>query len=147
MPRTKSKTITIPATGSVGGRPKGVKNLRTRIKNQAIDRAVEQQLARMTEAEIEALTPLSVLELAMRNAVRAGDFVAAAAAAEKAAPYRHAKQLATPPEMQMPWELRPDPPSCPDEPGPPGGPIDERRGLRSDPPPCPTEPGPANPIW
>jgi hypothetical protein len=72
----------------------------------------------MSDEEIEALTPLATLLLAMRNAVRAGDFVAAAAAAEKAAPYVHAKQLATPQEHNLPAELMPDLPAMGDEPGP-----------------------------
>jgi hypothetical protein len=125
MSKTDANTGKTAKNPNGAGRRKGSVNMRTRLKAEAFATAVKAQLERMTEEEITALTPLDTLLLVMKNAFRAGDFASAMAAAEKAAPYLHAKQLATPPEMQMPPELMPgyagpelDPPSRPDEPVP-----------------------------
>lgn len=100
------------------GRPLGSRNKRTVERIKATAKAIAEVRKDLTDAEINALTPLETMLMAMRASVISGDLVAALAAARDAAPYVHAKVQAIAPDAHMPAELLADPPSRPDEPGP-----------------------------
>jgi hypothetical protein len=132
------------------GRPPGRKNNDTLAKEKATQEAIDTVTKDLTPAEIEKLTPLAVILMAMRAEVTAGDLRAAASIGEKALAYMHARKAAELPQsLGLPWELRPDgpngddPPPTPDEPGPVG--PARQYGL-ADPAAVPDEPGPANPV-
>lgn len=109
------------------GRPKGRRDNATIAKEKATQEAIASVTKDLTPEDIERLTPLAVILLAMRAEATAGDWKSAAAIAEKAMPYLHAKKAAELPERMMPAELMPgdgrddEPPILADEPAPPGG--------------------------
>lgn len=76
-------------TPKTGGRVAGVRNKTTRLREQAMVRALVESA--LTPEQIAELTPLDVLLRIMRSAYQAGDVAAAQAAAMAAAPYVHAK--------------------------------------------------------
>jgi len=117
------------------GRPAGVRNRATIQKEEAASRAVENALARLSEEEIQRLTPLEVMELGMHLLLQAGDMKGAIATAEKLAPYVAPKIASADATVPLPADLEPDAPAQPDEPGPEGGiidPLSEPRGVMSE---------------
>lgn len=86
MPRPRG----LPKTG---GRAVGVKNVATRLREQALREAII--ASALTPEQVEELTPLSVMQAIMRERFRAGDHHGALAAAEACAPYCHSRLSST----------------------------------------------------
>jgi hypothetical protein len=127
------KSITMSKGGrrEGAGRPVGRRNNSTIAKEKATQDAISKVTQHLTQEEIDALTPLGVMLLAMRAAVTAKDWHAALSAAEKAAPYLHGKKAADAPVAPgLPPELQ----------------ADGSRDPYGDPLPRGDEPGPENPV-
>jgi hypothetical protein len=73
------------------GRPKGLLNQKTIEKKEMLTGAMKDVFASLTAAEIEAIKPIDVFRLVTIAAVKAADHVLAMTAADKWAPYVHAK--------------------------------------------------------
>lgn len=138
----------MPRGGSrVGsGRRPGAKNKTTLTREKAEKAAMQAVKRQFSEAEIESMDMLAIMEHAARAALASGDYKAAAQLASLSAPYTHAKKLPEAPAFVMPSELVPIPRRD-------GESEDEWRartiredGAMYDPPSCPDEPGPANPV-
>ena len=82
-----------------GGRQKGTQNTATISKEEALQAALGEAFAGMTEAQLQALCkkPLEVLELLLYGALKARSFVLARGLAQDILPYREAKLVAPPP--------------------------------------------------
>lgn len=116
------KPLKKPATKKIEtrrpGRPPGSLSQKTRERIEATQEAIREAKSKLTRAQVKAMTPLEVMYFAMHAKLMAGDAGGAAIIARDAAPYVHAKQLAMPPENNLPAELMADPPAVGDEPGP-----------------------------
>ena len=80
-----------PGSPKTGGRVKGTLNSRTREQIDALRAAEREVTSKLSEAALRAMTPVDVMYMAMRAAVRAGDTAKALAAAVQLAPYCHAR--------------------------------------------------------
>jgi hypothetical protein len=100
------------------GRPKGHKNKKTLQRELMANQAIDDVLAKLSPDDIEKLLPLDVMILAMSTMLKAGNLLAAAAVAEKAAPYCHSKLASAEILRPLPEDLEPDPIPTPDQPGP-----------------------------
>jgi hypothetical protein len=111
------------------GRPKLARNKKTIAKEVAQRNIVDDVLARLTDEEVEKLTPLQVMEIGMHLMLRARNLMGAISAAERLAPYRHSKMASLDPNSMLSPEQwaklivaeeqdDPDPVPQPDEGGP-----------------------------
>ncbi|MDE2580220.1 MAG: hypothetical protein KGL52_01160 [Rhodospirillales bacterium] len=100
------------------GRPKGARSATTIERERNARAAVDLVLAEIGREGIKRMQPLEVLMLGMHLALEAGNLPAAMAAAEKAAPFCHARMSSVVAIPPVPPELEPDPAPVPDEPGP-----------------------------
>lgn len=100
------------------GRKPGARNKATIAREIAVSNAIEETLARLTQDEIQRLTPLEVMTLGMHLLLKAGNLMGAIATAEKLAPFVHPRVSAMEPMTALPADLQPDPPAVGDEPGP-----------------------------
>ena len=100
------------------GRPLGSRNKRTVWREEAAKNALAAVRAHLTDDQIDAMDALDVMRLVMRTSVKAGDMVAALAAARDLAPFQHAKVQAIAEQGQIPADLLADPAPEADEPGP-----------------------------
>lgn len=106
------------------GRPRGRKNDKTLAIEEAVKEATSKVIKRLSLEEVKSRNPAEMLVLIAEEAYLAGDLRAAQAAYRDAAPYIVAKKAVIVDVPQFPSELMPDPPSSPDEPGPPSGVIE-----------------------
>ena len=88
---TNSQSTPSPATAKKKspGRPKGALGKKTVIKNAVSIMAAAQATINYTDAEIEQMTPLDIIIIAMRLAAKQRNWNLASSLAEKAAPYVH----------------------------------------------------------
>lgn len=100
------------------GRPKGSRSASTIEREHNARAAVDLVLAEIGREGIKKMAPLEVLILGMHLALEASNMPAAMAAAEKAAPYCHARMSSIVPIPTLPSDLEPDEPCQPDEPAP-----------------------------
>lgn len=100
------------------GRPAGRRNKKTVEKEIALKGAVDDTVARLTKDEIEKFSPLEVLLLVMRLQLQAGNLSGALAAADRAAPFVHARLSSNIPPLVTPEDLAADPAPTPDEEAP-----------------------------
>jgi len=100
------------------GRPAGARNKKTIAKELAVSNAVEETLARLTQEEIQRLSPIEVMQLGMHLLLKAGNLIGAISTAEKLAPYIHSKVATTIPMTPLPEDLAPDTRTEGDEEGP-----------------------------
>ena len=100
------------------GRPLGSQNKTTIARAKAERAALKALRARLSDEEIQNMTPLQVLEESMRAAFAAGDIRTAGQLASLAAPSLHPKKVAEVTGGGVPADLQPDPPPVGDEPGP-----------------------------
>ena len=102
------------------GRKPGVKNKATVAREAAARTAIVAVTSKLAPEAVAKMTPLDVLLFCMAAHLQAGNLEAAASAADRAAPFCHARRQAEPVEAALPIELLPDhlrdAPS--DEPGP-----------------------------
>jgi hypothetical protein len=100
------------------GRPKFAKNKKTIAAEMAQRNVIDELLQRLTEEEIQKLSPMQIMEIGMHLLLRSGNLTGAIATAEKLAPYVHPKIASAMPFTTLPEDMMPDVPPTPDEPGP-----------------------------
>ena len=74
-----------------GGRQKGTRNKATVRLDAKLAEATERAIASLPTSEVASISPLEVMQYAMRLELQGGHWRSAAAIAEKAAPYVHSK--------------------------------------------------------
>jgi hypothetical protein len=84
----RQKGSTKPANS---GRPKGMRNRATLEKELALATAVRDAFITLTDEQIDKITPLEVMAICTRTAIRSGNWQLAFSAAQAWAPYVHAK--------------------------------------------------------
>jgi hypothetical protein len=83
-----------------GGKQKGTKNVKTTARERLLQQVIA---AALTPEQAAELMPLEIMRAVMRDRYRAGDYDGALLAAEKAAPYCHARLTST--EMKVSGSL------------------------------------------
>jgi hypothetical protein len=96
------------------GRPKGSRNKTLVAREIATKTAIDDTLARLTQEEIERLSPLEIMILAMHLLLTSGNLMGAVSVAKEAAPYVHAKVASQVYDVPLPADLLPDPTPQPD---------------------------------
>jgi hypothetical protein len=97
------------------GRPKGSRNKALVAREIATKNAIDATLARLTEEEIQRLTPLEIMVLAMHLLLQSGNLMNAVSVAALAAPFMHPKLSSIVHEQPLPADLQSDPKPEPDE--------------------------------
>jgi hypothetical protein len=100
------------------GRPKGARGKALVARELATKGAIDDTLARLTKDEIERLSPLEIMILAMHLLLTQGNLMGAVSVAKEAAPYVHAKVASQVFDLPLPADLQADPKPEPDEPTP-----------------------------
>jgi hypothetical protein len=97
------------------GRPKNSKNVRTIQREQRLKREVEAALAVASSDEIDGMSAVQIMDIAMKTFMKAGNMTSAVAVARDLAPYQSSKQASVQNEPAVPEDLQPDPRPEPDE--------------------------------
>jgi hypothetical protein len=98
-----------------GGRPKGSRNKALVAREIATKNAIDDTLARLTEEEIQRLTPLEIMILAMHLMLQSHNLMGAVSVAKEAAPYVHPKVASVVHDVPLPEDLRAQPEPTPDD--------------------------------
>jgi hypothetical protein len=101
------------------GRPAGSKNIRTIQKEQRLKREVETALAVASSEEIDQMSAVQVMDIAMKTFMKAGNLERAVHVAERLAPFQSAKIASQVYDVPLPEDMLPMPTPTPDEPCPP----------------------------
>lgn len=112
---TEVKKSTHGGPGRGGGRRKGSRNKALVAREIATKTAIDDTLARLTKEEIERLTPLEIMILAMHLLLTEGNLMGAVSVAKEAAPYVHGKVASVVLEQPLPEDMLPDPVAMPDD--------------------------------
>ena len=78
-----------PGSPKTGGRQIGTQNRATLEAKKALLEAERALGAKLSEAEVKAMSPVDVMTLVMRTALKAGNYQVALTAATNLAPYIH----------------------------------------------------------
>jgi hypothetical protein len=119
MNLTEVKKSTHGGPGRGGGRRKGSRNKSLIARELATKNAIDDTLSRLTEEEIQRLTPLEIMVLAMHLLLSQGNLMGAVSVAKEAAPYVHPKVASMAPNEVLPEDLRPQPEAIGDDPDAP----------------------------